>query len=89
MHELRVVRMSIERSLEIAVAQIPGVTRPEEVPIIERARSRMNQIIIRSQEWETFGSIPRPEWGWDPHRQVIALESERLEGETVTASGQR
>jgi len=86
--ELRATRIAIEATLARTVARLPAITRPEDIVILLLAQSRLNQIIIRSQEWEVFGATPRPEWGWDPERETRAFESGFVGGEQVIAGEQ-
>lgn len=67
-HDLREARVALESALaaeleRLAFAFIPGDRRA-----VEEARAAFNQQIMRSQEWEYFGPVPQPEWGWYPDR---------------------
>jgi len=75
-HELRAARIGVERRLARSLAAMPADLRPSDRAKFDRAVARLNQIIIRSQEWEAFGARPRPEWGWDPQREIVALQSD-------------
>jgi len=84
--ELRHARLELEASLRRTLASMPAVTRPEDVLLAERAVGRLNQVIIRSQEWEFFGAQPRPQWGWDPQREIRAIEHGIPFGDVIVAS---
>lgn len=71
---LRLARRAIEARLEIAVARLAIDLRPGEFAELGEARSRLNQAIIRSQEWEVFGPTDRPEWGWYPSRDIRSTD---------------
>lgn len=67
-HDLRDARVALESALaaeldRLAFAFIPGDRRA-----VEEARAAFHQQIMRSQEWEYFGPVPQPEWGWYPDR---------------------
>ena len=67
-HDLREARIALESALaaelnRLAFAFIPGDRRA-----VEEARAAFHQQIMRSQEWEYFGPVPQPEWGWYPDR---------------------
>lgn len=66
--DLRDARIALESALaaeldRLAFAFIPGDRRA-----VEEARAAFHQQIMRSQEWEYFGPVPQPEWGWYPDR---------------------
>jgi hypothetical protein len=67
-HDLREARVALESALAVeldrlAIAFIPGDRRA-----VEEARAAFHQQVMRSQEWEYFGPVPQPEWGWYPDR---------------------
>lgn len=67
-HDLREARVALESALaaeldRLAIAFIPGDRRA-----VDEARAAFHQQIMRSQEWEYFGPVPQPEWGWYPDR---------------------
>jgi len=87
-HDLREARIALESALaaeldRLAIAFIPGDRRA-----VEEARAAFHQQIMRSQEWEYFGPVPQPEWGWYPDRvaqsEGISLRVE--EGVTIVDS---
>lgn len=82
--ELRAARLRVERRLARSLAGMPADLRPNDGARFDRAVARLNQIIIRSQEWEAFGARPRPEWGWDPQREIVALATD----DSVLESGE-
>ena len=66
--ELRSARIALESALaneigRMAVEFVPGDRRA-----MDEARAAFHQQVMRSQEWEYFGPVPQPEWGWDPTR---------------------
>jgi hypothetical protein len=66
--DLREARLALESALaaelnRLAIAFIPGDRRA-----VEEARAAFHQQVMRSQEWEYFGPVPQPEWGWYPDR---------------------
>ena len=87
-HDLREARIALESALaaeldRLAFAFIPGDGRA-----VDEARAAFHQQIMRSQEWEYFGPVPQPEWGWYPDR---VAESEGIslrvgDGATVVES---
>lgn len=87
-HDLREARIALESALvaeldRLAFAFIPGDRRA-----VEEARAAFHQQVMRSQEWEYFGPVPQPEWGWYPDRvaqsEGISLRVE--DGVTVVES---
>lgn len=71
---LRMTRLAIEARLSLAIARMEIDLRPGEFAALGSARARLNQAIIRSQEWEVFGPKDRPEWGWYPSRDIESTE---------------
>jgi hypothetical protein len=87
-HDLREARVALESALAVelerlAIAFIPGDRRA-----LDEARAAFHQQVMRSQEWEYFGPVPQPEWGWYPDRvaqsEGISLRVE--EGSTIVES---
>jgi hypothetical protein len=87
-HDLREARVALESALAVeldrlAIAFIPGDRRA-----VDEARAAFHQQIMRSQEWEYFGPVPQPEWGWFPDRvaqsEGISLRVE--DGATIVDS---
>ncbi|MSR29672.1 MAG: hypothetical protein EXS03_08900 [Phycisphaerales bacterium] len=66
--ELRVRRRAFEVSLDETLESIPAATAPGDLAFVEEARSQFNQARIISMEWEHFGAVADPAWGWDPLR---------------------
>jgi predicted transglutaminase-like cysteine proteinase len=72
---LRRERRRLEARLDRSLADLPVEFRPGELREVNQARAEMNQSVIRSQEFEFFGSEDRPEWGWYPSRKVQSTGS--------------
>lgn len=70
---LRIARRAVEARLELELAGMATDLRPGEMERLGDARAKLNQIIIRCQEWEFFGPNDRPEWGWYPSRQIRSV----------------
>lgn len=75
---LRRERRRVEQRVEHRLSQAPVELKPGELREVSAARAEMNQSVIRSQEFEFFGPVDRPEWGWYPSRSV------RSTGSTLT-----
>jgi len=71
---LRLARLAVEAKLERSIASMTVDLRPGEFAALGDARGRLNQAIIRCQEWEFFGPHDRPEWGWYPSRKIRSSE---------------
>lgn len=73
--QLRNRRRRLERSLERELDGTPVDLKPGDLREVNVARAEMNQAIIHSQEFEFFGAVDRPEWGWYPSRQGVSTGS--------------
>lgn len=72
---LRHERRQVERRVQLRIAEAPTELKPGELHEVSAARAEMNQSVIRSQEFEFFGPVDRPEWGWFPSRAVPSTGS--------------
>lgn len=72
---LRRERRRLESKLDRAISDMPVELKPGDLREVNQARAEMNQSVIRSQEYEFFGSEDRPEWGWYPSRRVPSTGS--------------
>lgn len=86
--DLREARVALESALEVTLGRLEVAFVPGDRQAVDEARAAFRQQIIRSQEWEYFGPVPRPEWGWYPDRvtesEGIALRIE--DGVTIVES---
>jgi len=82
---LRLSRRAIEARLELALASVSVDLRPGEMEMLGEARSKLNQQILRCQEWEFFGPKDRPEWGWYPSRQIRSTDGAIGDGASSTS----
>lgn len=76
--ELRTARVALEARLEATLRRMPRSWSQGDFERLECARAKLNQAIIRSQEWEAFGPVSRPEWGWDPDRARVEVASDAV-----------
>ena len=87
-HDLREARMALESALAVELERLAFAFIPGDRRAVEDARAAFNQQIMRSQEWEYFGPVPQPEWGWYPdriaHSEGISLRVE--DGVTIVDS---
>jgi hypothetical protein len=87
-HDLREARVALESALAVELERLAFAFIPGDRRAVEEARAAFNQQIMRSQEWEYFGPVPQPEWGWYPDRvaqsEGISLRVE--DGATVVDS---
>ncbi len=67
-HDLREARVALESALAVELERLAFAFIPGDRRAVEEARAAFNQQIMRSQEWEYFGPVPQPEWGWYPDR---------------------
>lgn len=73
--QLRQRRRRVESRLAGELAESPVDLKPGDLREVSVARAEMNQVIIHSQEFEFFGPVDRPEWGWYPSRNGISTGS--------------
>jgi hypothetical protein len=73
--QLRQRRRRLEVRLAGELAVSPMDLKPGDLREISVARAEMNQVIIHSQEFEFFGPVDRPEWGWYPSRLGVSTGS--------------
>jgi hypothetical protein len=73
--QLRNRRRRLEGSLERQLDGLPADLKPGDLREVGVARAEMNQAVIHSQEFEFFGPVDRPEWGWYPSRNRVATGS--------------
>jgi hypothetical protein len=73
--QLRNRRRRVESRLAGELAQSPLDLKPGDLREVSVARGEMNQAIIHSHEFEFFGPVDRPEWGWYPSRKGISTGS--------------
>lgn len=78
--QLRSQRRRVEARLNQVLSDAPIELKPGDLHEIAAARCEMNQSVIRSQEFEFFGSEDRPEWGWFPSKEIAST------GSTLTVS---
>ena len=67
-HDLRDARIALESALAVELERLAFAFIPGDRRAVEEARAAFHQQIMRSQEWEYFGPVPQPEWGWYPDR---------------------
>ena len=67
-HDLREARVALESALAVELERLAFAFIPGDRRAVEEARAAFHQQIMRSQEWEYFGPVPQPEWGWYPDR---------------------
>lgn len=67
-HDLREARVALESALAVELNRLSIAFIPGDRRAVEEARAAFHQQIMRSQEWEYFGPVPQPEWGWYPDR---------------------
>lgn len=67
-HELRSARIALESALASELGRLAIEFVPGDRLAMDEARAAFHQQVMRSQEWEYFGPVPQPEWGWDPTR---------------------
>lgn len=67
-HDLREARVALESALAVELDRLSIAFIPGDRRAVEEARAAFHQQIMRSQEWEYFGPVPQPEWGWYPDR---------------------
>lgn len=67
-HDLREARVALESALAFELERLSFAFIPGDRRAVEEARAAFHQQIMRSQEWEYFGPVPQPEWGWYPDR---------------------
>lgn len=86
--DLRDARMALESALALELDRLAFAFIPGDRRAVEEARAAFHQQVMRSQEWEYFGPVPQPEWGWYPDRvtqsEGISLRVE--DGVTVVDS---
>jgi hypothetical protein len=66
--DLREARVALESALAAELDRLAFAFIPGDLRVVEKARAAFHQQIMRSQEWEYFGPVPQPEWGWYPDR---------------------
>ena len=76
--ELRTARVALEARLEATLRRMPRSWSQGDFERLGCARAKLNEAIIRSQEWEAFGPGTRPEWGWDPDRARVEVASDAV-----------
>jgi hypothetical protein len=86
--DLRDARMALESALAVELDRLAFAFIPGDRRAVEEARAAFHQQVMRSQEWEYFGPVPQPEWGWYPDRvaqsEGISLRVE--DGATIVDS---
>jgi hypothetical protein len=87
-HDLRQARIALESALAVELDRLALAFIPGDARAVDEARAAFHQQIMRSQEWEYFGPVPQPEWGWYPDRvaqsEGISLRVE--DGVTIVES---
>lgn len=86
--DLREARIALEAALAAELDRLSFAFIPGDRRAVDEARAAFHQQVMRSQEWEYFGPVPQPEWGWYPDRvaqsEGISLRVE--DGATVVES---
>ena len=73
--QLRVRRRRLEARLNHELSLLPVDMKPGDVREVTVSQAEMNQSVIKSQEFEFFGSEDRPEWGWFPRNAIPSTGS--------------
>lgn len=79
--QLRMQRRRVEARLAHELDTMPLELKPGDLRAIAQSRAELNQSLIESQEYEYFGPVARPEWGWFPQGVPHTV------GSTRTAAG--
>lgn len=64
--QLRTQRRRVEARLAHELDTMPLELKPGDLRAITQSRAELNQSLMVSQEFEYFGAVARPEWGWYP-----------------------
>lgn len=73
--QLRSSRRRLEALLDHELSTLPVDMKPGDAREVSASRTELNQAVIHSQEFEFFGPVDRPEWGWFPSRAVRSAGS--------------